>query len=83
MSKLREERQKDLFRPAPDQFINMATRRCGWLRRSTGGSGSNASPWYASLGRGRPPLPARLVAGLFILRRTRLLSDDNPGRRAR
>lgn len=23
MSKLREERQKDLFRPAPDQFINM------------------------------------------------------------
>jgi IS5 family transposase len=76
MSKPRDERQKDLFRPALDQIIDMdhplvrLAQEIDW---------SFLEQRFASVceaGPGQPPLPARLVAGLFILKHTHSLSDE-------
>src|SRR5271157_2598628 len=76
MSKPRDERQKDLFRPALDQIINMdhaLVRLAGEIDRGF------LEQRFASVcepGVGQPPLPARLIAGLFILKHTHSLSDE-------
>src|SRR5258708_2158128 len=76
MSKPRDERQKDLFRPALDQIIDLGHP----LVRLAGGVGWGflgqpfAPGWEA--GAGRPPLPARLIAGLFIVKHMHSLSDE-------
>ena len=76
MSKPRDERQADLFRPPLEQIINMrhplvrlaaeidwdfVARRFGAACRS---------------GPGHPPLPTRLMAGLLILKHMHDLSDE-------
>src|SRR5271170_3273161 len=76
MSQPRDDRQKDLFRPALEQIINMGhplvrlgqqidwaflERRLGEVYRSHDG---------------HPPLPIRLVAGLLILKHMHSLSDE-------
>ena len=76
MSKPRDERQKDLFRPALGQIINMDHP----LVRLAGGiDWEFLEQRFAAVceaGAGQPPLPARLIAGLFILKHTHSLSDE-------
>ena len=72
----RDERQKELFRPALDRIIDMGHALVrlageidwGFLERRFG---SVYCP-----GPGQPPLPARLIAGLFILKHMHSLSDE-------
>lgn len=76
MSRPRDERQKDLFRPSLEEIIDMGhalVRLAGEIdwdfldRRFA----STCTP-----GAGQPPLPTRLVAGLFILKHMHNLSDE-------
>ena len=76
MAQPRDDRQKDLFRPALDQIIaldhplvRLALKiDWGFIERRLGGV-------YKS-GDGQPPLPVRLMAGLLILKHMHSLSDQ-------
>lgn len=76
MSRPRDERQKDLFRPALEAIIDLGhalVRLAGeidwdFLERRFA---STCAP-----GPGQPPLPTRLVAGLLILKHLHNLSDE-------
>ncbi len=76
MSTPKDERQKDLFRPALDSIIDLKhplvllAQRIDWafLERRLG---SVYKP-----GPGQPPLPVRLIAGLMILKHMESLSDE-------
>jgi IS5 family transposase len=76
MSKPRDDRQKDLFRPSLDTIIDLGhplvrlAQEIDWEFLS-GRFGS-----VCSEGSGHPPLPTRLVAGLFILKHMHSLSDE-------
>jgi transposase, IS5 family len=76
MSRPRDERQKELFRPALDQIIDLQhplvllAGKIDW---------SFIDGRFRSVcreGPGQPPLPTRLVAGLFILKYMHNLSDE-------
>ncbi len=76
MARPRDDRQKDLLRPALDQIIDMGhplvrlAAQIDW--QFLGGRfGSVCQP-----GPGQPGLPTRLVAGLFILKHMHNLSDE-------
>jgi IS5 family transposase len=76
MSKPRDDRQKDLFRPPLDEIIDMGhplVRLAGEIDWEFLG-GRFAS--VCTSGPGQPPLPTRLVAGLFILKHMHSLSDE-------
>jgi len=68
MGRPRDERQKDLLRPALDQIIDMGhplvrlSKEINWDFLD-GRFGSVCKP-----GPGQPGLPTRLVTGLFILK---------------
>ena len=76
MAQPRDDRQKDLFRPALDQVIDMGHPLVrlaeaidwGFLERRLG-------EVYRP-GDGHPPLPIRLMAGLLILKHLQALSDE-------
>ena len=76
MSQPRDDRQKELFRPALDQIIDLghplvrlaAEIDWGFLDRTL----QRGLPARA----GQPPLPTRLVAGLLILKHMQTLSDE-------
>jgi len=76
MSLPRDERQKDLFRPSLDAIIDHGhplvtlAERIDW--------GFLEARWGAvyEAGPGQPPLPVRLVAGLFIIKHMHNLSDE-------
>jgi transposase, IS5 family len=76
MSKPRDERQSDLFRPPLDKIIDLGHPLVrlaqeidwGFLERQLG-DGYEAGP-------GQPPLAVRLVAGLMILKHMHALSDE-------
>jgi transposase, IS5 family len=76
MGKPRDERQKDLFRPALARIIdlNHALARLAelidWDFLDTRFSA------VCTPGPGQPPLPSRLVAGLFVLKHMHNLSDE-------
>jgi len=76
MSKPRDDRQKDLFRPPLEKIIDMnhpLVRLAGEI------DWEFLSSRFASvcrLGPGQPPLPTRLVAGLMILKHMHALSDE-------
>ena len=76
MARPRDDRQKDLLRPALDQIIDMGhplvrlAERIDW-EFLNGRFGSVCQP-----GPGQPGLPTRLVAGLFILKHMHNLSDE-------
>ena len=76
MSKPRNDRQKDLFRPSLDQITDLEHP----MVRLTGEidweflSGRCSS--VCAEGSGQPPLPTRLVAGLLILKHMHGLSDE-------
>jgi IS5 family transposase len=76
MAKPRDDRQKDLLRPALDQIIDMShplvrlAEKIDWPFLAAR-FGSVCQP-----GPGQPGLPPRLVAGLFILKHMHNLSDE-------
>ncbi len=76
MSKPRDDRQNDLFRPPLDRIIDLGhplvqlAGEIDWEFLS-GRFGS-----VCAAGPGQPPLPTRLVAGLFILKHMHSLSDE-------
>jgi transposase, IS5 family len=76
MAKPREDRQKDLLRPALEDIIDLGhplVRLAGQIdwQFLDGRFVSVCTP-----GVGQPPLPTRLVAGLFILKHMHDLSDE-------
>jgi len=76
MSKPRDERQKDLFRPALDQIIDMGHPLVRLAEEIDWGFLERRFAAVCEAGPGQPPLPARLIAGLFILKYMRALSDE-------
>jgi len=76
MSKPRDERQKDLFRPALDQIIDMRHPLVLLAGKIEWGFIDERFRSVCHDGPGQPPLPTRLVAGLFILKHMHNLSDE-------
>ena len=76
MSKPRDERQKDLFRPALDQIIDMDHALVRLAGEIDWAFLEQRFAAVCEAGPGQPPLPARLIAGLFILKHTHSLSDE-------
>src|SRR6266566_2224683 len=76
MSQPRDDRQDDLFRPPLNEIINLRhplVRLAGEIDWNfLAGRFSSV----CGVGPGQPPLPTRLVAGLFILKHTHNLSDE-------
>ena len=76
MSQPRDDRQDDLFRPALQDIINL---RHPLVRLAVGIDWGFLAGWFGLVccaGPGQPPLPTRLVAGLFILKHMDNLSDE-------
>src|SRR5579872_2863070 len=76
MSKPRDDRQDDLFRPPLDQIINLRhplVRLAGEIDWEFVAKRFGA---VCRTGPGQPPLPTRLVAGLLILKHMHDLSDE-------
>ena len=76
MAKPRDDRQKDLLRPALEAIIDLGhplvrlAREIDWQFLDKRFAG------VCTAGAGQPPLPTRLVAGLFILKHMHDLSDE-------
>ena len=76
MSKPRDDRHRDLFRPALDEIIDLdhplvqLSRRVDWNRLDAHFGA------VCSVGPGKPPLASRLVAGLLMLKHMHELSDE-------
>jgi IS5 family transposase len=76
MSKPRDDRQDDLFAPPLEEIINL---RHPLVRLAGGIDWPFLGRRFGSvccLGPGQPPLPTRLIAGLFILKHMYNLSDE-------
>ena len=76
MSQPRDDRQDDLFRPSLEKIINL---RHPLVRLAAEIDWDFLAGRFSSvcrLGPGQPPLPTRLVAGLFILKHMHNLSDE-------
>lgn len=76
MSKPRDERQNDLFRPPLDEIIDMRhplVRLAGEIDWEFLSERFNS---VCTAGPGQPPLPTRLIAGLLILKHLHSLSDE-------
>jgi transposase, IS5 family len=76
MSQPRDDRQDDVFRPPLNEIINL---RHPLVRLAGEIDWDFLAERFSSVcgvGPGQPPLPTRLVAGLFILKHTQNLSDE-------
>jgi transposase, IS5 family len=76
MARPRDDRQKDLLRPALEEIIDM---RHPLVRLAAQIDWTFLDGWFGSVcqpGPGQPGLPTRLVAGLFILKHMHNLSDE-------
>ena len=76
MSQPRDNRQDDLFRPSLEKIINP---RHALVRMAAEIHWDFLTVRFSSVccfGPGQPPLPTRLVAGLFILKHMHNLSDE-------
>src|ERR1700757_3738389 len=76
MAKPRDDRQKDLLRPALGEIIDLGDPL---VRLGGGINWGFPDARFARVrttGAGHPPLPTRLVAGLFILKHMHDLSDE-------
>jgi len=76
MSQPRDNRQDDLFRPSLEKIINL---RQPLVRLAAEIDWDFLAGRFSSVcrrGPGHPPLPTRLVAGLFILKHMHNLSDE-------
>src|SRR6185437_14661217 len=76
MAKPRDNRQKDLLRPALEEIIDLGHPLVWLAREIDWGFLDRRFAAVCAAGDGQPPLPTRLVAGLFILKHTHDLSDE-------
>ena len=76
MAKPRDDRQKDLLRPALEAIIDLGHPLVRLAREIDWGFLDGRFADVCTAGAGQPPLPTRLVAGLFILKHMHDLSDE-------
>ena len=76
MSKPRDERHKDLFRPALDEIVDPGHALVRLAREIDWAFLDGRFSSVCQSGPGQPPLPTRLVAGLLILKHMHDLSDE-------
>ncbi len=76
MSKPRDNRHKDLFRPALDEIINLGHPLVRLAEEIDWDFLDRRFASVCASGPGQPPLPSRLVAGLLILKHMHDLSDE-------
>ena len=76
MAKPRDDRQKDLLRPALEAIIDMGHPLVRLARKIDWGFLDARFASVCAPGAGQPGLPTRLVAGLFILKHMHDLSDE-------
>jgi hypothetical protein len=70
VAKPRDNRQKDLLRPALEEVIDLVHPLVRLAREIDWQFLDGRFSSVCTAGEGRPPLPTRLVAGLFILKHT-------------
>jgi transposase, IS5 family len=75
MSRPRDVRQDDLFRPALDRVIDLNHPLAQLAQRIDWTSLERRFGEFHEAGPGRPPLPVRLIAGLMVLKHLHRLSD--------
>jgi len=76
MARPRDDRQKDLLRPALDQIIDLGHPLVRLAGEIDWGFLDGRFSSVCAAGPGQPGLPPRLVAGLFILKHMHNLSDE-------
>ncbi len=76
MAKPRDDRQKDLLRPALEEIIDLGHPLARLAREIDWGFLDGRFAGVCTAGPGQPPLPTRLVAGLFIVKHMHDLSDE-------
>lgn len=76
MSRPRDDRQKDLLLPALEEIINLGHPLARLAEKIDWGFLEERFSSVCQAGSGQPPLPTRLVAGLFILKHMHNLSDE-------
>jgi transposase, IS5 family len=76
MAKPRDDRQKDLLRPALEAIIDMGHPLVRLAREIDWQFLDKRFASVCTAGAGQPPLPTRLVAGLLILKHMHDLSDE-------
>jgi IS5 family transposase len=76
MSKPRDDRQNDLFRPPLDRIINLHHPLVRLAQEIDWEFLAHRFGSVCSAGPGQPPLPTRLMAGLLILKHVHNLSDE-------
>lgn len=76
MAKPRDNRQKDLLKPALEAIIDLGRPLVRLVREIDWGFLERRFAGMCAAGDGHPPLPTRLVAGLFILKHMHDLSDE-------
>jgi IS5 family transposase len=76
MSQPCDDRQDDLFRPALEEIINLRHPLVRLAAEIDWGFLAGRFGSVCRAGPGQPPLPTRLVAGLFILKHMHNLSDE-------
>jgi IS5 family transposase len=76
MAKPRDDRQKDLLRPALEAIIDLGHPLARLAREIDWGFLDRRFAGVCKAGDGHPPLPTRLVAGLLILKHLHNLSDE-------
>src|SRR5690348_11135912 len=72
----RDDRQKDLLRPAMEEIIDLGHPLVRLTREIDWGFLDRRFAGVCAPGPGQPGLPTRLVAGLFILKQMHNLSDE-------
>jgi len=72
----RDDRQKDLLRPALEEVIDLGYPLVRLAREIDWEFLDRRFSSVCTAGDGRPPLPTRLVAGLLILKHMHSLSDE-------
>jgi len=76
MARPRDDRQKDLLRPALDQIIDLGHPMARLAGEIDWGFLDQRFASVCEAGPGQPGLPTRLIAGLFILKHMHNLSDE-------
>ena len=76
MARPRDDRQKDLLRPALEDIIDLGHPLVQLAREIDWGFLDSRFASVCAPGAGQPGLPTRLVAGLFILKHMHDLSDE-------
>ena len=75
MAKPRDDRQRDLLRPGLEDIIDLGHPLVRLARAIDWQFLDNRFSSVCAVGDSRPPLPTRLVAGLFISKHMHNLSD--------